>query len=295
MTEFENTLAGDDFADPVNGYAKYIDVDSFVDFFLINEATKNVDGLRLSTFFYKQRDSDGGKLVMGPIWDFNLGFGNADYCTEGNPQGFVLDFNSICSGDDWLIPFWWERLFEDEVFSERVAQRWNELRAGVFDTDRITTYIDSVSSVLDESQQRNFQRWPVLNEYVWPNYFVGATYQEEVNWLKNWVVQRMDWLDLAIAGIVTNTGDEMANDRLTVLQNPFEKNLKLQYNLERAGHVSVELFDIMGNKIRSFDQGRQSPGDHIIEADMGDMPTGLYIYQYRNDNARPLVGKVIKK
>ena len=117
---------------------KFIDVNSFVDYFIMQEITKNVDGYRLSTFMYKQRDSDGGKLFMGPLWDFNLGFGNANYCTQGNPEGFVLDFNQVCPDDYWLIPFWWKRLFQDEAFSDRVAARWTELRSGAFKEESYT-------------------------------------------------------------------------------------------------------------------------------------------------------------
>ncbi len=94
VSDFESTLAGNNFADPVSGYEKFIDVNSFIDYFIMQEISKNVDGYRLSTFMYKQRDSDGGKLFMGPVWDFNLGFGNANYCTNGNPEGFVLEFNN---------------------------------------------------------------------------------------------------------------------------------------------------------------------------------------------------------
>jgi hypothetical protein len=129
--QFESALAGNNFSDPLLGYAKYIDVNSFVDFFIMQEVTKNVDGYRLSTFFHKQRESDGGKLVMGPIWDFNLGFGNANYCTSGNPEGFVLAFNNMCPDDYWLIPFWWKRLLQDPAFSAKVAARWAELRSGL--------------------------------------------------------------------------------------------------------------------------------------------------------------------
>ncbi len=110
LSNFEGTLAGNDFTDPVQGYARYIDVNSFIDFFIANEVSKNVDGYRLSTYLHKQKDSDGGKLRMGPIWDFNLGFGNANYCTQGNPEGWVTAFNDICPQDYWLIPFWWNKL-----------------------------------------------------------------------------------------------------------------------------------------------------------------------------------------
>src|SRR5690606_27410745 len=148
MDEFEDVLASENYNHPTQGYAKYIDVESFVDYYLINELTKNVDAYRLSTFMHKQRDSDGGILRMGPIWDYNLAFGNVDYCLEGNPEGFVTSFNSVCPDDFWLIPFWWSRLLSDPAFRVKLNQRWDELRAGPFKTETILTYIDSVVTVL---------------------------------------------------------------------------------------------------------------------------------------------------
>ena len=62
LTTLENTLNGSSFKDPVNGYRKYMDLNSFVDFQIINELANNVDGYHYSTFFYKKKDSDGGKL-----------------------------------------------------------------------------------------------------------------------------------------------------------------------------------------------------------------------------------------
>ena len=74
---FEDALLSNNFKDPELGYKKYIDDDTFIDFFILNELSNNVDGYRLSTFLTKNRDE---KLKIGPIWDFNLSFGNADYC-----------------------------------------------------------------------------------------------------------------------------------------------------------------------------------------------------------------------
>jgi len=72
-------MDGDDYNYPVNGYAKYIDVSSFVDHFIVNEFCKNTDSYRISFFMHKDRDSIGGKLQAGPAWDFNLSFGKAYY------------------------------------------------------------------------------------------------------------------------------------------------------------------------------------------------------------------------
>ena len=75
FTAFEAALDGPNFADPVFGYAPFVDMWSYIDFMLVNEFWKNVDGYRISTYFHKKRFSDGGELVAGPLWDFNLAWG----------------------------------------------------------------------------------------------------------------------------------------------------------------------------------------------------------------------------
>ena len=82
IQKVEAALYGPEFRDPLKGYAAYLDADSFIDHHLLVETTKNIDGFRFSTFFHKGR---GGKIAMGPIWDWNLSFGNAN----GNGRGPV--------------------------------------------------------------------------------------------------------------------------------------------------------------------------------------------------------------
>ena len=232
---------------------------------------------------------------MGPIWDFNLGFGNVDYCTNGNPEGFVIDFNTICPQDYWLIPFWWDRLFEDQVFREKVVARWEALRADAFATSEIHSYIDSVASVLNESQQRNFQKWPVLGEYVWPNYYVGNTYQQEIDWLKAWITARMNWLDLAIQGIVTSADEEVRRANLKIYPNPFVSDLTFEYTLKKSGDVNVEMFDMMGKKVTGFEFTNQHPGTYNPTFNLQGIPAGVYFYRYRSGGDRTLTGKLIKE
>ena len=198
MNDFETVLLSDNFSDPIEGYQKYIDLDSFVDFFLLNEISKNVDGFRLSTYMHKDK---GEKLKMGPIWDFNLAFGNADYCGGGETTGWGHRINDICGGDGpWQVPFWWGRLMEDPIFVTSLKARWQFLRSGNFSTQSIMGRIQVIESNLIEKDaiNRNFIEWPILGQYIWPNNFVGATYTEESNYLKTWVIDRMSWLDNAI-------------------------------------------------------------------------------------------------
>ena len=194
ISDFEDALASNNFKDPVLGYQAYIDVPSFIDFFLLNELSNNVDAYRLSTFMHKDKN---GKLTMGPIWDFNLAFGNADYCSGGETNVWSYKFNERCSGDFWLVPFWWERLLEDENFVNQLKDRWNTLRSGAFSEAIILNKIDASIETLSKSGaiDQNFSKWNILGTYVWPNRFVGTTYNEETNYLKNWISERLSWLD----------------------------------------------------------------------------------------------------
>lgn len=200
VDQFETALASDDFKDPVLGYASKIDVPSFLDFFLLNEISHNVDGYRLSTYLQKDKN---GKLEMGPIWDFNLAFGNADYCAGSSTSSWAYQFNSTCSEDFWQVPFWWGRLLEDPAYVAQLKSRWEVLRGGVLSEASIMAKIDTYTQTLEKSGSidENFKTWPVLGTYIWPNEFVGNTYNDEVGYLKNWIEARLTWMDGAINGL----------------------------------------------------------------------------------------------
>lgn len=194
VADFENALASSDFMDPVLGYKAYIDVPSFIDFFLLNEISNNVDGYRLSTFMHKDKNE---KLKMGPIWDFNLAFGNADYCGGGNTNVWAYKFNERCSGDFWLIPFWWDKLLQDPAFVAELKARWNVLRGGAFSETSILAKISSYKDTLEKAGaiDTNFDTWEILGVYLWPNNFVGNSFLEENNYLTNWAMDRLTWMD----------------------------------------------------------------------------------------------------
>lgn len=299
IRDFENALAGENFKDPQEGYAAYIDINSFIDFFIANEVSKNVDGYRLSTFLHKQRGSDGGKLFMGPIWDFNLAFGNADYCTKGNPEGLVISFNATCPEDPWLIPFWWKRLLEDEDFQLRLTRRWQELRNGPLETATLHTYIDSVANVLkvNDAQKRNFQQWPVLGQYVWPNYYVGNTFQQEVDWLKSWISQRMSWLDTTIPFLPTGVS-QSSNEglfSLSLFPVPFQESLFLEYHIEKAGKVQISWHDAYGRKMATEEQEQFTVGLHTNEINTTFIPPGMYFLKIRFPDGSSISKKVVKR
>ena len=207
--EFERRLASEQFDDPELGYAPLVDMQSFVHFFLVNEVGKNVDGYRLSTYFYKDRDDKDGRLHMGPVWDFNLAFGNAYYCDANPVSGWMVYFARYCPDDSFYAPFWWPRLLESRLFRKALVEEYHRLQGdGLLSDAALTARVDSlVASIPPEVLVRNFDRWPVLGEYVWPNVLVPNTHEQAVGQLKFWLDLRLDWMDRGIALIEADTLD----------------------------------------------------------------------------------------
>jgi len=196
--DLETALFSPDFRDPETGYAAYLEPESFIDHHWITETLKEIDGFRLSTYLYKDREQ---RLVMGPVWDYNISLGNIDFWPIGErealpapwePQGWYHELIN----ETHYMNGWYTRLFEDPDFKDRYQERWWELRDGTFSTEHIVNMIENYAEKLDESQQRNFERWPILGQWVWPNYFVGDSYEEEINYMTNWITQRLNWIDL---------------------------------------------------------------------------------------------------
>lgn len=288
MRNFENALAGDNFLDPNNGYRQYVDLESFVDFLIVNEISRNVDGYRLSTFMYKEKDSDGGRLHMGPVWDFNLAFGNANYCGGFDTQGWGFNFNILCPGDFWQPPFWWVRMQDDPEFLSLLAERWRTYREGVFSNENLNTTIDSLVNEMGNATERNFDRWPVIGEPVWPNFFVGDTYQSEVDYLKNWVIDRAEWMDGAMPGL-TPVRQAPTYEELRVLPNPNSGSFLLAGTL--ADQLQeLRVYTFTGQLMRSY---RNLAGGASL--DISSLPAGIYVIQAKDRAGRWLSLRVVKE
>lgn len=288
VTAFEATLSSNNFTDPVQGYDPYIDRQSFIDFMLVNEFGKNVDGYRISTFLHKRRLSEGGKIFAGPLWDFNLAFGNANYCQGGDTDGWEIYFNSYCGGglDN---PFWFERLTQDPNFANEMHCRWRDLRAGKWHTDTLMAYIDEQANLLSQAQVRNFQKWPVLGTYLWPNNFVGNTYDEEIAYLKSWITDRANWMDANMFGSCLNWSvEETEMIQARVFPNPANDHVIFEFT-KQLSDVTLALFDHAGRKVYST----RIQNTFDLEVDISHYASGVYIYQIKDSNHQPISGKLI--
>jgi hypothetical protein len=191
--DFEAALQGKDFADPQKGYAAYIDVPSFINFYIVQELTKNVDGnIRKSSFLTKER---GKKLEMYHLWDFDLTLGNCGYFPwqigQDHTGFWIRDYNSASQyGSGW---FW--LLFKDPAFVSAVQDRWNELMPQL---EAIPDFIDEQVFSLEKARKRNFERWDIKVSVDWVMFPSLGTYEKEVKYLKDFYSERLKWLDREI-------------------------------------------------------------------------------------------------
>ena len=190
IDEFETALYGTNFADPETGYAAYIDVGSFIDQMIMVEMTKNSDGYRLSSYFYFDDDT---KLTAGPVWDYNLSLGNVNYNGGFDPTGWY--YLADTSEHPFPVCPYYKRLLEDPNFEQQFADRWAELRGTILDTDVLLAQIDETAAYLAEAEVRDQAVWNTLGTYVWPNYYIGQTYADEINYMKEFLLQRLAWMD----------------------------------------------------------------------------------------------------
>lgn len=175
--EFETALLNEDFTTEVRTYTNYIDINSFVDYFILNELVRNVDGYRLSTFLHKDL---GDKLKIGPVWDLNIGYTDDDRLPLDD---WIINYNNYVPQDPWLIPFWWERLLADPQFVSVLKDRWNSLRSNELTTGNVTGLVRSTADYLIETGaiERNYERWQGIS----------VSYESEVDKMINYLEDRL--------------------------------------------------------------------------------------------------------
>lgn len=298
VDSFENALAGPQSQDPVTGVRKFADIPSFIDYFIVNEVSRNVDGYRLSSFFYKDRNSKNAKIFAGPVWDYDLAFRNADYCDGSKITGWAFEFNAVCPGDGaGLIPFWWNNFMKDTAFKNNLRCRWKQLRNTSLSEARFTTLIDSVFNLVNEARQRHFQRWPILGQYIWPNpQPIPSTYEGEISSLKEWISARLQWIDANLP----NTGgcaDYPANIKESVIislyPNPFSGNNSITVQSRIAQVFNINVFDISGRKVYS---GRYNlfAGFNVINIPSVQWAAGVYFFSFNTSSGEKFVRKAMK-
>jgi hypothetical protein len=279
MNSFEIVMNNQGWNNPQTGYPAYIDVKSFVDHFIINEVAKNVDAYRISSYLYKDRDKNNGKLNAGPIWDYNLSFGKAWFPEDlFVTTGWQVNYNTWRPWDGLQVPFWWEKLVTDPAFEEMLISRWQDLRNSILSKNHIYTIIDSLVDYTTEARLRNFELWPEPEQ----------GYEFEILELKSWIDARINWIDgnlHLLASLENNAPNSPAEFLLKQnYPNPFNPETTIEYELTVSSNVQLTIYSSDGKEIHTLVDNIQSPGNHKIKWDGKDnsgkeVSSGIYIYR----------------
>lgn len=277
IDKVELTIQSADFADPEKGYAQYIDVSSFVDYFIHTELSLNADGFKRSAYYYKVKDKkDGtpGKLFAGPVWDYNLAYGNCNFCNANNVNAWVYQG---CETNP--TPKMWKRLLEDKAFRDAVKTRYTELRQTVISNESINAFLDSYASLLDQAQERQLKKYKEVLKSNNPWDF-GATsmfaayrvssYAEEITTVKQWFAKRLDFLDKNMPGEVIGTASISHNQRA-------ETNLSLRgRKLSVESPTGIIRIDVT-NAIGALLATSSCSGSSAANIDLSQLPAGLCV------------------
>ncbi len=298
MQNFDEVMSGSSFNDENNGYRKYIRTRSFVDMMFLNEISKGIDNYLFSTYFYKENDEDGGQLNAGPPWDYNLGYGNVNYGEDWD----AAETYGWCYTQGSRI-YWFERLMEDESYRNLVYCRWTKFRETIYSDDNIESIIDSCVTVLGDAVDRNYDKYPILGEYFWPALYFPDTYEEEVDILKDWLFERLQWIDnkwFNMGNCVeteTKIGEFTETLTVRVYPNPSDfRNLHFELNPDVPEEkLSVNIYDLQGRLIEQKIRSDVNNGKVVFQfTNLSHLNPGIYIYKIVGINGILSVGKLSK-
>lgn len=295
INEFETALYGLNFTDPNQGYAKYIDVNSFIDYLIINELARNNDGFKKSSYFHKDKDSTTAiaKLNAGPVWDFDWAWKNINECsifaaTDGS--GWAHQVND-CS-PDVNSPGWYVRLMQDTNFQNQFRCRWETLRTTILSNNALNNAIDANASYLSEAQTRHFEKWGNLGVNTGTPEIESdpATFEGQITKFKNWINLRLAWLDANIPGDANNcnlgTNTSFLKENYSLYPNPVSD--KLYFSSHTFLPESIEIFDASGKSIYKT---------NVLKSDstinVASMANGIYYCKMLDGNAQTYIQKIV--
>lgn len=225
VNSFESVLYGSGFANPTTGYLAWIKMNSFLDFFIVSEVSRNMNAFKKNCYFFKDKNSKDSKFHAGPVWDFYDAFKNLNDCDAFNANdgsGWSYKIND-CPNIKTYSNGWMVRLLQDPSFANSLNTRYFLMRNSFLSTNYLNHFIDSVQNQAEEAQVRHYAKWDILSTATPPE-----TYEGQVAKLKNWIQTRLTWLDAHIPGIETSAREIESGFSYRIFPNPATDQVYLE-------------------------------------------------------------------
>ncbi|MBK8805242.1 MAG: CotH kinase family protein [Bacteroidales bacterium] len=293
---FTNSTLDKNLFDTQLGYKNFVDIPSYLDYTIISEVTRNPDAYMYSFYMFKDRDDINSKLQFGPLWDFDLAFGNSRFQFASSPQGW--QFNSY---DNFQMKH--TQIFKDSILVDQLENRWKYLRSNVLHTDSVMKLIDDKVQFLGSAIDRNFSVWQVEGRSMnlW-NFSISSTYNQDIAYLKSWTTDRLKWIDENIGKlyypytykpVVTSINNEMETE-ISVAPNPFTSEVCISYYHGGNSKIKIQLSDLLGNNVYLFEEYISESGQMFQCIDVEYLSSGTYILMLTLDG-KSYTQKVIKQ
>lgn len=242
ITTQQKTYIRQRFNNMESNWRTYLDLNTFLRHFLVGELSGNTDTY-WSVFMYKDRDDK--MFYTGPVWDFDLAFENDNRTYPvNNKRDYIYRSGGSCAGN--------METFVDNIVVRNANARaqlyeiWDEARQGGLTEENMVAFIDSLEQALDQSQQLNFTRWPIMNTYVHQNPVLWGSYKAEVQNVHRFMKERIAWMDNKLGYVYTP--NNIADTHIDFYQ-PYQV-----YNLQ--GRVCGDKLEGLASGIYVVRQGR---------------------------------------
>ena len=260
-----------------NAYEQYLDTETLIDWYWINELFKNHDAQFVSSvFMHKER---GDKLRFGPLWDFDIAAGNINYSGGDDPTGWWVRNNSF------FVSPWLPSLFSNPVFKQKAETRWQELRKTLVPS--VINLLETKAAELEHSQRLNFYKWDILDSLVWPNPVATGSYEKEIDYLRTWLTTRISWIDEEV-GIVTATSAP-STEHLRIFPNPAKDFVSIQLT-KYANVKEVSLYELSGRQVEGIHYTLS--GDRINLLLTG-YAKGIYLLSVTSDTDEKMIQRIV--
>lgn len=289
INHWVNFVKQNDFLEHQTSYRDLMDVDSYLNYTITYEISKNPDAYKLSTYMYKDRDDIDPRIHFGPVWDFDLSFGVGN-STDGHEfTGWAWE-----KGKNLQHKY----LFRDTILVKELITRWKTLRADKLSNEQLMFLVDSLYAEIGPSMKKNYEVWPLEGQYFnswWGNF--SNSFEADSIKTKQWIIDRAGWMDENIGEVYYEyeppfVGISHGVD-VFIGPNPCSKYITISANVEVFDPVTVALYRVDGQIIHTF-QIEPVAGRLHNTVNVGSFSSGVYLLKLEYSDGSATTVEVVK-
>lgn len=290
VNSFESILYSSGFADKTAGYPAWIKLNSFMDYFIVSEVSRNINAYKKNCYYFKNKDSNDSKIHSGPVWDFDSAWKNIVDCdpfkaTDGSGWSYKINdcTTNKTNSNGWIV-----RLFQDPAFADAVNARYFEMRKSYLSSQYLNSFIDSIQDQAKEAQVRHYTKWPILSLSVGTPEVdpQPATYEGHVTKLKDWIQTRLAWLDGHMLGTTSSSENLETDFSYRIFPNPTHDFVYLESSSEIQ---SIGIYSSDGTCVMSKD----GISEFSTKVNVSGYSPGLYLVRLSIKGNQTISSKLV--